>query len=321
LPPGLFLAFFAVPFGRDQPTEIWFLAKLRFWFLPRQRIWNQSGVKELVTITVPKKVERVLTNGLSETEVKSRLQALANTIDSRGWAIKNVNTYAQPVVIGASADRLIDLSSLPQEVPDYDADDTSDIMDPINSHVAQQVDTMVNLSSQIHHQQLVDELNAPIAAPTQSSPSWFMGQSNAATVAPPVLSSQQSSPFVAPQQPVYSIPLPPAQPNPVNMAIPITADEAALSQQLRHQANSQQSAYSHLRTMQPLGSEPASAIAAPKPFTSNQTRSNIQLMPKDPRILSLASNDDLDVATLARQAQRAKDNEDQEPDEVVISLR
>src|SRR5947209_5612285 len=53
-PPMLFFAFFAFPFGKDQPTEVWFLAKLRFWFLPRKRIWDQSGIKELVTITVPK---------------------------------------------------------------------------------------------------------------------------------------------------------------------------------------------------------------------------------------------------------------------------
>ncbi|HVX56501.1 MAG TPA: PrgI family protein, partial [Candidatus Saccharimonadales bacterium] len=60
LPPGLFCAFFAFPWGGDQPTETWALAKLRFWFKPRRRVWNQSGLKELVTINVPKKVERVL---------------------------------------------------------------------------------------------------------------------------------------------------------------------------------------------------------------------------------------------------------------------
>jgi hypothetical protein len=54
LPPALFFGFFAVPFGRDQPTEVWALAKLRYLFKPRQRIWDQSGMKELVSITVPK---------------------------------------------------------------------------------------------------------------------------------------------------------------------------------------------------------------------------------------------------------------------------
>src|SRR5580658_8123021 len=54
LPPALLAGFFAYPFGRDQPTEVWAVAKLRFLFKPRRRMWDQSGVKELVTITVPK---------------------------------------------------------------------------------------------------------------------------------------------------------------------------------------------------------------------------------------------------------------------------
>jgi hypothetical protein len=315
LPPGLFLAFFAFPFGRDQPTEIWFLAKLRFWFLPRNRIWDQSGVKELVTITVPKKVERVLTNGLSETEVKSRLQALANTIDSRGWAIKNVNTYTQPVVVGGTDDRLINLSSLPQEVPDeYDAGEANDIMDPFSSPVAQNVDYMVNQSTQAHHQLLMEELNAPIPAPIAPAlapaPSWFMGQGGITSLSAPVLPPQrQTQPYVPPQQALQaaSAPLP-----------PISLDEGLLSSQLRHQAGSQQSAYSHLRTLQPLGSQPSvPATQIPIPVSDPPAMT----APSDPAILSLASNDDLDVATLAREAKKARDDKDLSNDEVVISLR
>src|ERR1039458_8866894 len=120
LPPLLLTGFFAFPFGGDQPTEVWALAKLRFLFKPRKRIWDQSGVKELVTITVPKKVERVYTDGLSQTEVQSRLKALASTIDSRGWVTKNVNitNYAPNPLIFASSDRLVDISDIPVTVPD-----------------------------------------------------------------------------------------------------------------------------------------------------------------------------------------------------------
>src|SRR5581483_2711385 len=84
LPIAGLTGFFAWPWGRDQPTEVWALAKVRFLVKPRRRIWDQSGTKELVTITAPKKVEPIYTNGLSETEVRSRLQALADTIDTRG---------------------------------------------------------------------------------------------------------------------------------------------------------------------------------------------------------------------------------------------
>src|SRR5947209_164958 len=56
VPIGAFSGFFAFPWGRDQPTEIWALAKIRFLLKPRRRIWDQSGIKELVTITAPKKI-------------------------------------------------------------------------------------------------------------------------------------------------------------------------------------------------------------------------------------------------------------------------
>src|SRR4051812_21464767 len=117
LPPALFCGFFAIPFGMDQPTEIWALAKLRYLFKPRVRTWNQSGVKEMVTITAPKRVERLpATKGFSPTEVKSRLRALADTIDSRGWAVKNVNPYMpQPRMAGGAA-RVLGISTLPQKV-------------------------------------------------------------------------------------------------------------------------------------------------------------------------------------------------------------
>ena len=117
LPPALFATLFAFPFKRDQPTEVWLLALLRFFFKPKVRIWNQSGVKDLVTITVPKKQERHLTNGLSQTEVQNRLQALATTLDSGGWVVKNVASvpYIKP---STDSDRLVAVGSIPRPVPD-----------------------------------------------------------------------------------------------------------------------------------------------------------------------------------------------------------
>ncbi len=44
----------------------------------------------MVTVTAPHTEEHVFTDGLSSVEIKSRLKALASTIDSRGWAVKNV---------------------------------------------------------------------------------------------------------------------------------------------------------------------------------------------------------------------------------------
>lgn len=132
MPITLFFGFLAYPFGRDQPTEVWALAKLRFFIKPRKRLWNQDGLQELVTITAPKKVEHNFTDGLSQNEVRSRLEALAETLDSRGWAVKNVNNMVNPSLYQQGADRLIDLAAIPEERSEQEVHDFEDIMDDSN---------------------------------------------------------------------------------------------------------------------------------------------------------------------------------------------
>ncbi len=332
LPPALFCAFFAFPFGRDQPTETWALAKLRFWFKPRRRIWNQSGVKELVTITVPKKVERVLTNGLSQTEVKSRLRALADTIDSRGWATKNVGDgiYA-PVVADTDSDRLIDIGSIPQEVPADDMPAADDMLDETNNPIAQQFNTMIDRSSRNHRQQLIDQLNDvrrdEAAKQTGGAGNnWFMNNVQAAVPAAaggPAMAVPVQPPVVA-AVPVQAAP-------PVPAAADSTPEEAELAARLAAQASSRQVSFGNLRTLQPLGSpvsvQPSAAPATTaraddgaQPPTAAGTQGPAVTATSDPAIISLAKNDDLNVATLAREAQKNRGDENQPRNEVMISL-
>ena len=300
LPPALFFAFFALPFGRDQPTEIWFLAKLRFWFKPRRRIWNQSGVKELVTITVPKKVERILTDGLSQTEVKSRLGALAQTLDSRGWAIKHAaggSAYAPPtIIVSNDDDRLLGLDSLPQEVPAIDPVAADDMLDETTNPLARQFDTMMNQSSQAHRQRLMSQLN-----------NMQPGEQPSTNLAGSVANANQGNWFMA--HTATETPL--RQPT-VNGGTGMisAADDDELSARLASKAQSKHVSFGNLRTMQPLGSEPTqpALIPAPTPMPARP----------DPAILSLASSNDLNVATLARQAKRDRGGNNN--DEVVISL-
>ena len=321
LPPALFTGFFAFPFGGDQPTEVWALAKIRFLFKPRCRIWDQSGVKELVTVTVPKKIERHLTNGLTQTEVKSRLSALANTIDSRGWAVKNVNInmYANPGSYQEASDRLIDMSTLPREVPNDDVQASDDIMDERNNPIAQQFDTLINASTQAHHQQLINQMNAPTpvqspVAPVAPPDYWFLNQNPQPTNLAAGQAVFNSPSLVAPAAPMQAAPaaVAPVQPD---------LNEAAFIAKVHADAANKHVSNSHLHTLQPLGSPssvpvaaapqvsaPPAAVPAPQPIPT----------PADPAILSLARNNDLNIATLAREAQKSKQGND---GEVVISLR
>ena len=142
--------FLAAPIGRDQPTEVWLAARLRFLFVPRKRIWDQNGLKELVTITAPKQDVHVYSDNLSKKEVKSRLRALSDVIDSRGWATRNVaiNAYdPQPQYLQQTTDRLLNQDSLPQIVPELTMGADADILDATNNPTAQHFEELVEEST------------------------------------------------------------------------------------------------------------------------------------------------------------------------------
>ena len=389
LPFAAVLAFFAFPWGRDQPTEIWALAKIRFLLKPRRRIWDQSGVKDLVSVTAPKQVQTNYTNGLSQTEVHSRLHALADTIDSRGWAIKNanLNLYAQPaLIIGEpTSDRLVGPSAFPQQVSDVDVGAADDILDEKNNARAQAVDTMIERSAKAHRDQIVENLKQngtsqspqpPSAASQGSQPAaqqaasggqgtapanpnyrsndyWFLNQPARSTNVPAnmvTFNTQVVTPGMGVVNPAAAAPAP-----------LVDADEQNLARALaaKQQEMPTTAYYSHLHTIQPLSAQPQAAVqAGPVPPAPNyqtampapaaqfqgvapitpvpQPAARVSATPPQPTIarpwepanptpppvtptnqaaiLQLANNNDLNVATLAREADRATS------DEVVINL-
>lgn len=335
LPPMVFFAMLAAPFGHDQPSEVWMLAKFRFFLKPRRRIWNQDGMQELVTITVPKRIERHLTNGLNQYEVKSRLQALASTLDSRGWAIKNVsvNMFSQPSYLAqgsAVSDRLVDVGSLPQEVPNYEVYAADDIMDEQQNPTAQNLNTMINQSQQVHRQAAVDALKNGGTGQAGQPPAdyWFMNQSTQPPPTQPGYATFNNNPVVFPGMDDVQT-LPPSRA--VNVS---KDDEEKLLDKIHAEKSHPHVSLSHLKTVKPLGDnrdydqvqadvqapvatyQPVATAAAASDDNQGQAVSGV---PANPAILRLANNDDLNVATLAREAQKAApetlDNE------VTISLR
>jgi hypothetical protein len=313
VPPMLFTGFFAFPWSREQPTEVWALAKIRFMLKPRRRIWNQSGVKELVTVTAPKRTEKTVTNGLSQSEVRSRLNALANTIDSRGWAIKNVNVnlYAQPSQLPTvSSDRLVDPSTMPQEVSNIDVTASDDMLDEQNNPVAQQFESLLSNSSQSRRENIVSQLAGnQAAAPQAPADYWFLNQPTPGGQQNVVDGSDAS--YVKPQV-VY-----PGSADDTAAAVPAaepTEAEKAIIEQTKHRANPYQFAYSHLKNIQPLGSRPA-RTAKKKPAAAGDESVTATT---DPAKIELARNNDLNISTIARLANK-KDQDDD--NEVVVPLR
>ncbi len=292
LPPALLGFFLAIPWSKDQPTETWVLAKLRFYFKPRKRIWDQDGLQELVTITVPKKIEKHLTNELSQTQVKSRLKALADTIDTRGWAVKN---SAAGAYSGRSNDRLVGTDILPQQVSVLAADDIDDPMDEKAGPVAAQFDQMIQNSEQSRKSEMLAKME------------------QARNPSPPAVSTTNVPlPVPPPVQQNYAIPaVPPATPVTAPSATPATVptdEERRLAEQLKQSSGQGGEAVGHMHTI------PTSQPQAQKTDTKKAQAS----IPDTPSadIISLSQNNDLNVATIARQASR-----DEDADEVVVSLR
>lgn len=333
LPFFLIFGFLAAPIGRDQPNDVWLLARLRFLFKPRTRIWNQDGLSELVTITVPKKIETVFTKDYSQDEVKSRLQALANTVDSRGWAVKNVNTnmFAQPGYLSdaGNSDRLIDPGSIPQEVPTLDILASDDMLDPANNARAQQLDQMIQKSANQHKQEIINQMSGD-QRPQSQAPAqppqdyWFLNQPQPSQMPlPQDYATFQSQSVVAPGG------------SDTIKTTDATKEEEDLVHKItqrNQQATERMS--DHMKVLQPLHDKDGKIVVKPLtiPVMPAQDQSTAQVTqqtaqyttedtrqdPVNPAILGLAQNDDLNIATIARQAEQI--NKPKDDGEVVISL-
>jgi hypothetical protein len=161
--PMIVFGVLASPLGREQPTEVWLLSRLRFFLKPRQRIWDQEGISELVTVTVPKKIDPRRTDGLSQKEVKSRLKTLATTLDTRGWAIKNSDVNLSVPEVEASnatlsSDRLVGTAGMPDQMPVVDVHAADDILDEKNNPTAQKFESMMKQADSKRRHGVLDAL-------------------------------------------------------------------------------------------------------------------------------------------------------------------
>lgn len=166
--PMILFGVLASPLGREQPTEVWLLSRIRFFLKPRKRIWDQSGLMDMVKITVPKKQELHLTKELSQDEVQSRLKTLAMTLDTRGWAIKNVDVNLSVPEVqargSAESDRLVGAAGVPQQMPVVDVHAADDILDEKHNPTAQKFDSLMQKAAEDRRHSLLSTLRGLVDA-------------------------------------------------------------------------------------------------------------------------------------------------------------
>jgi PrgI family protein len=288
LPISLFTGFFAFPWGRDQPTEVWALAKLKFLLYPHVRVWNKSGNINLVTITAPKKVSINYTKGLTQEEVQGRLKALAETIDTRGWATKNVNvniadvsTAVMPVV--QSNDRLSAGSMVAEQETEVKAND--DVLDEKNNPTAFKLTEKIQESARKHKQELIDSLAKKEKQDNKDQTKWFSGNQHSSVASAPKIEKS----YYTPEQ------------------------EKAISEDLHKKHERLESEYnSNIKVIKPLSEQKKEQEEAQKALANKMTH------PIDPAIISMANSNDLTVATIQHEAN--KQGHLDSGDEVVINL-
>lgn len=322
--PTLAFAALAFPWSKEQPTELWLASRIRFLIMPRKRIWDQTGMKDLVNVTAPVRQVHVYTDGLSQNEVETRLSALATIVDSRGWAVKNAQ--------GPGSDRLVQnpQSSVIDEKETV-VESTPDIFDDSGSSgtIARQFDDMIENSEKQHKSetlQLIENARQksatqaqekdltvekkPVKNPTDPAKEqdfWFM-HNTPQQPADPSLSVFQSSTVVAPGAPSTAVQQPVAQ----TSAPQISEEELLETVHKKKERDALQTVGRHEKVIDPNGKQPEPA----SPTVENSNTSTMTATP-NPDILDLAKSNDLSVETLSRQANKKGLDEG----EVVISLR
>ncbi len=327
--PGFAFGVLAFPWSKDQPTDIWLTARIRYYLIPRKRIWNQDGTKNLVSVTAPLRHKAVYSDGLSQTEVRSRFGALASMVDSRGWAVKG-GSIASSFAGATTIDESDRLAAGTVAAPTVKIADSDDPLDEQSSPIARQFDSMIQQSAQEHRSAAIDlvaQARAPAApqpqqhqSPTLPEPKnqkgedfWFLNQQQQPVDPSFARFNQQAS--VAPGA---STPL-----------VATAADDHDVSStQLLERVHKQQQRETaqghvkHERVINPAGTQIPGQGSAGRDLNTQQintAKDNVQKpapTPTDPAILGLARNNDLNIATLQRQGNKPLDTDG----EVVIDL-
>ncbi len=319
LPFVVFFGALALPLRKDQPMEIYMAALLSFYLKPRRRFWDPDGIETLVQIAAPRTPEIQRTKNISSTEAEQRLRYLSDLSDTHGWSVRGIHNPSG--------------SSLNTDVYN-EAQQTQDLLDN-DGTVAQNLNYMISQSDERRHQQMLSQFQSAAASPTPPPQPQYIPPPDPYTVlaqpqpAPtPVVEPVQQpvpQPVALQPQPLQS-PEPTPAPQPYVPPTPVIQDPFAsvpAPQFNPYPASMNQT------IIQPLGaaSRPAPSNTSPSTQTTStepQTDpTTTSAKPVSPDIMKLASNADLSIETIAREAHRISEKEANltNDNEVFISLR
>jgi hypothetical protein len=334
IPPIIFLLDLALPIKKDQPMETYLSAVVSFYMKPRTRLWTPGQGETTIVITAPKKTDEVRTKGLSEEEAVHRLSFLADIVDTEGYAIKGDNPGSN-----MHSDFYAEASQ------------TQDIFES-----AQQNSNYQNLenTAQIRHDQLVSQMRSAIDNnhafnATNATISRIDGtqlQQNQQQPTPtaypqpqaypqmPTYQQQPAYPQAQPQNPQSAYPQNqfPQNPQPTYQAatpqptIPTNPMDAKDGIQSAVIIQPDDTIYDSAPRPEP---EPATEtseqtdptpVPMPEPEVIQEPAPEPEPLPPSQEIIDLANNKDFSIETIAQQAKRIEEKQNNNNGEVYISL-
>ena len=193
LPLPIVIAFLALalPLRKDQPMETYLIAMIKFFFKPRNRIWDPEGTISLVTITAPKVTDGPQLKDYGSDEAAQRLAYLAQVVDTHGWSTRGATS---------ANDSMSDIFVA-------EASHAEDVLDE-TSGVTQSIDQKITQSDQARMQAVRDQIQA---AASQYAPATSDTLSTQTPVATP---AQQVEPVVQQTQSDLNTPVPRFNPYP-----------------------------------------------------------------------------------------------------------
>ena len=280
VPFAIFFAVLALPLKKDQPMETYLAAVVSFHIKPRNRFWNPGQRESTIEITAPKVIEPPRARDITSEEANTRLSFLANIVDTEGNVLRG------------------EQKSPPMQ-PDFVAENysTPDVLETYSSSSLQQIPSQ----NTARRAEIVNQMRAAFAEQDQqaSQPHQLGGAPIIPAAVPQNQPQPQSEPAPTPQPaPAPEQPTPePTLPSPEEL--PPAEPTPELSER-------------ELAELDPLNSP---VVIMPDIAAARRSAEN---KAKLKQLSALAHDQDLTVATIAKEANRIE--EKAKDKEVYISL-
>jgi len=298
----------ALPIRKDQPMETYLVALISFYTKPHKRLWTPGLPESTIEIAAPKKNEGPYIRSLSSDEVSHRLSFLSNLVDESG----RVMTQGGQGRSSLNSDVLSEANS------------TQDIYEAAASNY--NLNQMMESADELRHKELVAKMTEMIKAsesPTfDQMPTIARFENRAMATAPPPSAAevaaaatsdvidnnqpQEAAPTSADTTSIEEVPA---------VAQSLASDDDIISAPVTYD-NIEIAPVVPVVQEQPTPT-PAAVVVDPAPTPTPAPPPAPQPVAISPAIKGLAEQKDLSIATLARQAQRIKEKQQ----EVFVSLR